>query len=323
MEVIAIDRIPGFRIGQAENTAAGTGCTVVICDAGAVAGVDVRGGGPASRETELLSPLTNQVPIHAVVLAGGSAFGLDAGGGVMQYLEEHGIGYEVGVAKVPLVCQADLFDLGVGDVATRPDQQMGYAACVAAENPHFCSGNHGAGTGAMVGKLYGLKYGMKSGIGSHAVKLGELYVGAIAAVNAMGDIFDWKTGKQIAGLRTEDGKHLRSTAECMYGNYETVDNRFLSNTTLGIVLTNGNFNKAQLSKIAGMAHNGFARSIRPMHTSIDGDCIFVMSHGTVDADIDAVGTLAADVMAEAIKDAVLNTESAYGYPCARDLQEKI
>ncbi|MDD2959365.1 MAG: P1 family peptidase [Lachnospiraceae bacterium] len=319
MEKILISDIKGIKIGQAENAQAGTGCTVVICEAGAPVGLDVRGGGPASRESELTKPLASADRIHAVVLAGGSAFGLDAAGGVMEYLEEHGIGFDVGVTKVPLVCQSDLFDLTVGDTFVRPDKKMGYEACVNAEKGNYKDGNFGAGTGATVGKLYGMDYCMKSGIGSYAVQIGELQVGAIVAVNALGDIYDWTKGRKIAGLLDESKAGFRSTVDEMYKNYEVVKNKFTGNTTIGIVLTNAEFQKTELTKIAGMAHNGYARAIAPVHTSADGDSIYAMSAGSVKADLDMVGTLSADVMAEAILRAVRASESAYGYPSAKEM----
>lgn len=309
---ISITDFSEVNIGQAEDCIGGTGCTVIICPKGAPTGLDVRGGGPASRETELLKPLANADSVHAVLLAGGSAFGLDAAGGVMQYLEEHDIGYDVGVTKVPLVCQSCLFDLTVGDLHARPDKAMGYQACSNAQRGNYQDGCHGAGTGATVGKLYGMDNCMKSGIGSYAVQMGELKVGAVVAVNALGDVFDYKTGRQVAGLLNEAKTGLRSTTEAMCKNYTVVKDKFTGNTTLGVIITNARFNKTQLTKLAGMTHNGYARSINPVHTSADGDSIYVMSVGCVEADMDVVGTLAADVMAEAILRAVKSAEPAYG-----------
>lgn len=320
MKEISIKDIENVKIGQAENREAGTGCTVIICEEGAPAGLDVRGGGPVSRESELLKAEAAAQFIHAVTLAGGSAFGLDAAGGVMQYLEEKGFGFDVGVTKVPLVCQASLFDLTVGDTFTRPDKKMGYEACVNSENGgNYQDGNYGAGTGATVGKSHGMDYCMKSGIGSYAVQIGELKVGAIVAVNALGDIYDWKNGQKVAGLLNEDKTGFRSITEEMYQKYDVVENKFTGNTTIGIILTNGKFDKSKLNKIASMTHNGYARAIRPVHTSADGDSIFAMSVGKVDADMDMVGTLAADVMAEAILRAVSSAESAYGFISMKEL----
>lgn len=320
---ISIQEIKGIKIGQSENQAAGTGCTVFLSETGMRAGLDVRGGGPASRESELLNPLAAAQVIHAIVLAGGSAYGLGAADGVMKYLEEKGIGFEVGPSlKVPLVCQSDLFDLTVGDPYIRPDKAMGYDACLRAEENgtgNYRDGNFGAGCGATVGKFAGMDYCMKSGIGSYAVQIGELQVGAVVAVNALGDIYDWKTGKKIAGLLAEGRKTFRSTEELMYASTEIVENKFTGNTTIGVIITNGKFEKASLCKIAGMAHDGYARSIRPVHTTADGDSIYTVSVGDVEADQDLTGVLAAEVMSEAIIRAVMSAEGAYGYPGVRDL----
>lgn len=320
---ISILEIKGIKIGQSENQAAGTGCTVFLSETGMRAGLDVRGGGPASRESELLNPLAAAQVIHAIVLAGGSAYGLGAADGVMKYLEEKGIGFEVGPSlKVPLVCQSDLFDLTVGDPYIRPDKAMSYDACLHAEENgtgNYRDGNFGAGCGATVGKFAGMDYCMKSGIGSYAVQIGELQVGAVVAVNALGDIYDWKTGQKIAGLLAEDRRTFRSTEELMYASTEIVENKFTGNTTIGVIITNGKFEKASLCKIAGMAHDGYARSIRPVHTTADGDSIYAVSVGDVEADQDLTGVLAAEVMSEAIIRAVMSAEGAYGYPGVRDL----
>ena len=319
---ISINAIREIKIGQVENAEAGTGCTVFLCEKGMRAGLDIRGGGPASREPMLLDPLTAARSIHAIVLAGGSAFGLGAANGVMTYLEERNIGYDVGVTKVPLVVQSDIFDLTVGDPFVRPDAAMGYeAAKRAMEKPNYRDGNYGAGCGATVGKIEGMRTCMKTGIGSHAIQLGELQVGAVVVLNALGDVFDWKTGQQIAGLLSEDRGRLCSTAERMKARQQTAQNTFTGNTTLAVVMTNAHFEKAQLCKIAGMAHNGYARSIRPVHTSADGDSIYAVSVGEVPADQDLVGMLAAEVVSEAILKAVWSAESAYGYPAASDLRK--
>ena len=319
MKTISIKDIEGIRIGNAQNFTGGTGCTVILSETGMCAGLDVRGGGPASRESELLKPLAAAQSIHAVLLGGGSAFGLDAAGGVMQFLEEKGIGFDVGVTKVPLVCQSDIFDLTVADAHTRPDKAMGYEACKGAYKNNYQDGNFGVGTGATVGKFRGLDYCMKSGIGSYAVQIGELKVGAIVAVNALGDIYDHHSGRIVAGMLNEERSAFADTAKLLYCSYEVHDNKFVGNTTIGAIITNARFDKSQLSKIAGMAHNGYARSIRPVHTSADGDSIYALSVGNIAADCDMVGTLAADVMSEAILSAVKNAESAYGYPVCKDL----
>lgn len=323
MKEIKITEIENIKIGSAENREAGTGCTVVICEGGMAAGLDVRGGGPASRESELLKPMAAAGEIHAVLLSGGSAFGLDAAGGVMRYLEAKNVGFDVGITKVPLVCESCLFDLGVADFRTRPDAAMGIAACEAAEKGNYRDGNFGAGTGATVGKLHGIEYGMKSGIGSYAVQVGELKVGAIVAVNALGDIYDWRTGEKVAGLLAKDKQTFLSTEDEVYKSCEVVENKFVGNTTIGIVITNGKFQKSQLCKVAGMAHDGYARSIRPVHTSADGDSIYAVSVGDVAADQDMVGALAARVMSEAILRAVESADSAYGLISAADRRRRM
>lgn len=320
MKEIPITSFDNLQIGQAENTAAGTGCTVVLLGKdGAPAGLDVRGGGPASRESELLKPLAAAQVIHAIVLAGGSAFGLDAAGGVMRYLEERNIGFDVGVTKVPLVCQSDLFDLTVADARTRPDAAMAYAACVNAEIGNYRDGNHGAGTGATVGKLLGMDHCMKSGIGSYAVQVGDLKVGALVAVNAVGDVYDFETSRKVAGLRADDGKTFLDSERVLMQQLDAPQEKFVGNTTLGILFTNAKLDKARLCKAAGMAHDGYARAIRPVHTSMDGDSIYAVSLGDVPADLDAVGVIGARVMAKAIVRAVEAADSAYGFPAARDM----
>ena len=320
MKEISIKDIQNIRIGQVENAAAGTGCTVLICRDGMRAGLDVRGGGPASRESQLLNPLTAARVIHGIVLAGGSAFGLGAADGVMRLLEERDIGYDVGVTKVPLVAQADLFDLTVGDPFVRPEASMGYeAAGLALDAPNYRDGNYGAGCGATVGKITGMGCCMKTGMGSFALELGALQIGAAVALNALGDVFNWRSGEQIAGVLREDRSGFRSTAEIMKKDASVIENRFTGNTTLAVVITNAAFEKPALCKIAGMGHDGFARSIRPVHTSFDGDSIFAVSVGDLKADQELVGTLAAEVISEAIIRAVESAESAYGFPAARDL----
>ena len=321
MTEISIREIPGIGIGQVENAQAGTGCTVLVAKGGMRAGLDVRGGGPASRESQLLNPLMSAQAIHAIVLAGGSAFGLGTADGVMKLLEERGIGFDVGVTKVPLVAQADLFDLTVGDGFVRPDAAMGYeAARHALDDPNYRDGNYGAGCGATVGKIAGMDTCMKSGIGSYAVRIGLLQIGAVVALNALGDVFNWRTGEQIAGLLTEDRSGFRSTNAEMRKSIAVIENRFVGNTTLGVIITNAAFGKPALCKIAGMGHDGFARSINPVHTSFDGDSIYAVSVGEVQADQEMVGALAAEVISEAIIRAVEAAEGAYGFPAARDLR---
>ena len=335
MQEISIREIPEFRIGNAQNPEGATGCTVVICEKGAKAGVSVRGGGPATRETDLLEPTKMVQEIFGLCLSGGSAYGLDAATGVMRYLEEKGIGFNVGMGVVPIVPAACLFDLITGDFSCRPDAEMGYEACVDSENWHkekpsagtaapvgtepFTGGNIGAGTGATVGKFKGLDYLMKSGLGTYAVRVGDLMIGAVVAVNALGDIFDADTGLQIAGMLKEDRKSLDSTSRNMWNSVQTDRNVFQGNTTIGVLITNAALTKDQCNKLAEMAHDGYARVIRPVHTSADGDTIFFLAKGDVQVNQDALGDLGAYVMAKAVNDAVRSARSAYGAVAACDL----
>ncbi len=305
LKEISLDEIGGFRIGHAQNDTAMTGCTVMLFDDCAPAGVDVRGGGPASRETPLLNPVMDAKGIHAILLSGGSAFGLDAAGGVMKYLEERNIGFDVGVTKVPLVCQSSLFDLTIGDMSVRPDAAMGYAACEDADDASSVSrlsGSIGAGLGCTVGKYRGPAFCMKSGLGSYAVSVGDLKVGALVAVNALGDIFDPDTNEKIAGTKDDNGNLLASPLSYFDEAAKQIPT-FSGNTTLGIIVTNAAFDKTTLNKVASMAHNGYANAIRPVHTMADGDSIYAASVGNVKSDVNLVGPLAAYVMGRAIADA--------------------
>ena len=320
-EEIPISQVGGVAIGQAEDEKGGTGCTVFACPQGMRAGIDIRGGGPASRETPLLDPCAAAKVIHAVVLAGGSAYGLAAADGVMRCLEERGIGYDTGHALVPLVVQSDVYDLSVGDSAARPDAGMGYeAARLALDGPNYKDGCFGAGCGASVGKIAGMARAMKSGIGSFAAKAGELRLGAVAVVNALGDVYELATGRQIAGLLSEDGKSLSGTVEHMLLHPPASENRFTGNTTLAVVITNAAFDKPLLCRVARMAQDGISRSIRPVHTSADGDSVYALSAGDVKADPDLVGILAADAVSEAIERAVRAARGSFGLPAARDLE---
>lgn len=313
MKEISIKDIENIKIGHSTDVTNGTGVTVIISPDGAPAGVDVRGGGPASRETTLLDPRANAEVIHAIVLGGGSAYGLDAAGGVMRFLEEKGIGFPVGLGVVPLVVQSDIFDLGCGSFNVRPDQAMGYAACEGAYDGNYQDGCYGGGTGATVGKMKGMEYCTKTGCGSYAVQIGDLKIGAIVILNALGNVYD-QNGKCIAGMLNADKTSYESIEDLMIANADkVVDNKFTGNTTIGVILTNAKFNKSKLTKIASMAHNGYARSIRPVHTSADGDTIYAMSTGDVIADADLVGTVASNVMSMAIERAVSNAQDGYGY----------
>lgn len=322
MKEVSITTIPGISIGHAQDLVGGTGCTVILCEQGAYAGVDVRGGGPASRETELLKPINMVEQIHAVMLSGGSAYGLDAGAGAMKYLEEKGVGFDVGVGVVPIVCGASLFDLVVGDPKCRPDQEMGYQACCNAGTKPLEEGNVGAGTGASVGKFLGVERMMKSGLGTYTLQIGDLIVGAVVAVNSLGDVIDIETGQRLAGMLNEEGTEVVSTEKTLYQQYANNRNVFSGNTTIGCIITNAKLTKNQANKIASIGHNGFARAIRPVHTMADGDTIFALSVGEVEVMPDAVGALAAEVMAKAINRAVLKARPAYGLKAACDFMVK-
>lgn len=321
MKVIDISEIEGIKIGNAQDEQAGTGCTAIICEKGACAGVDVRGGAPASRETELLKPVNMVQQINCVMLSGGSAYGLAAGDGAMTFLEESGIGFDVGVGVVPIVCGASLFDLVVGDPQIRPDKEMGYAACENAflKRP-LKEGNAGAGTGAAVGKFLGTERMMKSGLGIYAAQIGNIKCGAVVAVNALGDIVDIDSDKIIAGLMDEDKKRLVGTVGAMYEDIENNRNVFSGNTTIGCVITNAKLNKDQCTKLAGLCHNGYAMAIKPVHTSVDGDTIFVLATGEHEVAPDSLGVFATEVMARAINRAGRLAEPAYGLKAASDFE---
>lgn len=341
---ISVNDINDFRLGHASNKEAGTGVTVIYFPNGATAGCDISGGGPASRETPLTMPMTADNPVNAIVLSGGSAYGLAASDGVMTCLEEHGIGYDTVVSLVPLVCQSCIFDLGYGSSKVRPDSAMGYEACMqalkkagatkastssataasdgsvttdsdtcASDNTEPVQGCIGAGTGATVGKIMGMKQAEKSGLGIYSVKAGTFTMTAIVVVNALGDISDYETGKKLAGLKNADRTEYISCEEALY-QFMAPRDMFTGNTTIGAVITNAAFNKAELNKIASMARNAYARCINPVGTMADGDTIYAAStakRGDSDAvhvDINFAGTLAARVMSAAIKNAVMNSK---------------
>ena len=314
--------IDGIMVGNAEDIGAGTGCTIVACKKGAVAGVDVRGGSPATRETDLLKSENNVDIINGVILSGGSAFGLDAASGAMKYFEENGIGFDVGMTKVPIVCGASLFDLDVGDYRVRPDKAMGYRACEDMNNIACPSGNIGAGIGATVGKFFGPRRAMKGGLGSYALEIGDLKVGAIVAVNCLGDVIDPNTNEILAGLLDESGENIVGTESELIHMYKEDMNVFNGNTTIGVVATNGKFEKREMNKLASMSHNGYGRAIRPAHTMFDGDTIFSMATGMVEADVNVVGMLATMAMERAVVDAIKSTEESYGYKSYREIFKK-
>lgn len=317
---IDFSEIEGIQVGHAQNLDAATGCSVIICESGATVGVDVRGGAPGTRETDLLNPVNLIQKVHAVILSGGSAFGLDSAGGVMRYLEERGIGFDVQVTQVPIVCGAVLFDLTIGDWRVRPDKDMGYRACVNADRNACIQGSIGAGAGATVGKILGMERAVKSGLGCYALQSGELKVGALVAVNCLGDILDPLTGEKLAGPLNEDMQTLADTEAIMIQTSSENTNIFTGNTTIGIVATNAVFSKAQATKLASMAQNGYARTMRPAHTMFDGDTIFAMSIGSLDADLSVVGLLAARVMERAVISAITNAVSLCGIKSYSDLK---
>jgi L-aminopeptidase/D-esterase-like protein len=317
---LTLTAVDGLKVGHFTLSERPTGCTVVLADAGAIAGVDVRGAAPGTRETDLLSPVNSIEKVHAIVLAGGSAFGLDAASGVMRWLEEHRIGFDVGVARVPIVPAAILFDLRVGDPRIRPAAECGYRAAEAATTRPVQEGSIGAGAGATVGHARGPNHAMKSGIGSAAIRLSDgLIVAALAAVNAYGDVIDPASGEVVAGAREDDGKRLADVRRLMRGGM--AGGRPGENTTLVIVATNAALTKTQASKVAQMAHDGLARAIWPVHTPVDGDTAFALATGTLSqpADLLRVGALAADVTADAIVRAARNARGLPGLPAAADL----
>jgi L-aminopeptidase/D-esterase-like protein len=316
--------IAGVKVGHYTLSERPTGCTVVLVEASAVAGVDVRGAAPGTRETDLLNPVNLVEQVQAIVLSGGSAFGLDSATGVMRYLEERDLGYVTPVAKVPIVPAAILFDLGVGDPKIRPTAECGYRAATAATSDAVQEGNVGAGAGATVGKLLGPKRAMKAGIGSASITLPDgLTVAALVAVNAVGDVIDPSTGRVIAGARTADGKGLIDVRTLIKSGtlQKAREARIGQNTTLGVVATNAKLTKTQATKIAQMAHDGFARAISPAHTPFDGDTIFALATGAHQGNVDllTIGALAADVIAEAIVRAAREATGIPDYPAARDL----
>ncbi len=323
--VAAITDVPGIEVGQAEDEEALTGCTVILCRKGAVAGVDVRGGAPGTRETDLLDPVNLVEKVHAILLTGGSAFGLDAAAGVMRYLEEQGIGFHTGVARVPIVPAAVLFDLNLGRADRRPDAEMGYRAAASASTAPPRQGNAGAGMGASVGKLFGIQQAMKAGIGTAAIEIGGgVIVGALMAVNAFGDIIDPQSGQILAGLRSAALGPLRlgqpgyfaDTLAMMRSRLGRAVLSFASrtNTIIGVVAANVNMTKAEITRVAQMAHDGLARVVRPAHTLLDGDTIFALATGGKNADVSTVGAWAAEVTAWAILNAVRQAASVGGLP---------
>lgn len=313
--------IPGITVGHWTDLEAATGCTVILCPAGAVAGVDVRGGAPGTRETDLLNPTCMVEQVHAICLSGGSAFGLAAADGVMHWLEEHGYGFDVWVARVPIVPAAVIFDLAMGRADVRPNAVAGYTACQAASAGPLAEGNVGAGTGATVGKMLGYPLGMKGGLGTASRQLANgVIVGALAVVNAAGDIVDPRTGQIIAGSRRADGAGFADIMGTLAGGgTANRDSWSTRNTTLGVVATNVALTKAEATKLAQVAQTGLARAIRPVHTLIDGDVVFALSLGEQRGDATIIGALAAELLSEAVVRAVLASATLYGMPAVNDL----
>ena len=319
-----ITAVPGVKVGHHTLADRPTGCTVVLVEAGAVAGVDVRGGGPATRETDLLDPVNSVQQVHAIALSGGSAFGLDAAGGVMRFLEERGIGFPTPVARVrvPIVPAASLFDLFLGDAKVRPTAECGYRAAAAATDGLVVEGDVGAGAGATVGKLAGAGRAMKAGIGTAAIVLDNgIVIGALVAVNAIGDVIDPVTGRVVAGTRTQDGRGLADARVLMRQGAGTGLIGGGQHTTLGVIATNAVLTKPQVTKVAQMAHDGLARAIYPSHMPFDGDTLFALATGTHAGPVElgALGALAADVVAEAIVRAATQSTGLPGLPSARGL----
>jgi L-aminopeptidase/D-esterase-like protein len=316
--------VPGLMVGHAQDLEALTGCTVVLCPDGAVAGVDVRGSAPGTRETDLLDPVNLVDVVHAVLLTGGSAFGLDAAAGVMRWLEERGHGFETEVASVPIVPAAVLFDLALGRADRRPDAAMGYEACEAAvAGPGtLAQGNVGAGTGASAGKLLGQRQATKTGVGSASLvgSSGGLVVGAIVAANPFGDIRDPDDGRILAGARDPACGGWLDTAGALTRGSGGGTAALGTNTTIGVVATNAALTKSQARKVAQMAHDGLARAVSPVHTMWDGDTIFALSYGRprVSADPNVVGVMAARAVALAVREAALRAEGLGGLPGAAD-----
>jgi L-aminopeptidase/D-esterase-like protein len=312
-----ITDVPGLKVGHYTDLRAATGCTVVLCEEGATAGVEVRGAAPGTRETDLLRPQHLVQQIHALLLSGGSAFGLDAAAGVMRYLEERGHGFDTGVARVPIVPAAILFDLAIGDPTVRPDGEAAYQACVHATPGTVAEGNVGVGTGATVGKLMGMAQAMKGGLGTASQTIGTgIVVGAMVAVNCLGDVVDWRSGEILAGARKPGGGYL-DTAQALKGDLaRTV--LALTNTTIGVVATNARLTKEETNELARLAGHGYAYAIRPA-TILDGDTLFALSVGDTKGDVSAIGAAGAEVVAEAIARAVNRAESLGGVPARRDV----
>lgn len=324
----SITDIPGIKVGHAQDDNAHTGCTVILCEGGAVGGMDQRGNGTSTRQVDAMSPTHIVEKVHGVMLSGGSAFGLDTATGAMRYLEEKGIGFKYGPARIPTVPTAILFDLGLNSSSVRPDAEMGYQACLHASSEPPAEGNFGAGSGASVGKILGIDQAMKSGIGTAAMEIGEgVMVGAIVAVNAFGDVVEPANGKIIAGARrkgsskSKNDDHFANSMEVMKGLVGKKLTARMSddNTVIGVVATNAKFNKIEATKLAQMAQNGVVRTIRPAHTTGDGDMMFALATGDKTAEVNIVGAFAAQVVSEAILRAVRMAKGVGSLPAVEDM----
>ena len=317
----SITDIPGIKVGHYTDKEGVTGCTVILCEQGAVAGVDVSGSSPGTRETDILCPGNLVEKVQAILLSGGSAFGLDAASGVMKYLEERGFGHETSAGKVPIVPAAIIFDLAIGNSKVRPGANEGYQVCLAATDAEVAEGCIGAGTGATVGKILGLERATKSGLGTTSQEItGGIVVAALVVVNAWGDVIDFKVGKIIAGLRNLDGDGFLSTSELLKSDqFKKASLPF--NTTIGVVATNAQLNKEQANRLARVAQAGIARTIDPCHTMYDGDVLFALSLGEKKIDFDILSSAAVEVVAIAIVRAILQAESLAGIPAAKDVNK--
>ncbi len=322
----AITDVKGIYVGHASNFEALTGCTVILCEEGAVGGVEIRGSAAGTRQLDALYPIHLVQRVHALLLTGGSSFGLDAAAGVMRYLEERGKGFDVGITHIPIVPTAVIFDLALGDHRVRPDAEMAYQACLHASSAEVQEGSVGVGTGATVGKLFELKRACTGGVGTASVEgAGGIVVGALVVVNALGDVVDDRTGEILAGLREdEDGLRLVSTAELLRKGIQKkkLGRPPMGNTTIGVVAANVALNKEEVIKVAQMAHNGLAKTISPVNTTFDGDIIFALSAGEREAEVNNVGVMAETAIMEAVKRAVIRADGFGILPAYKDLRSK-
>jgi L-aminopeptidase/D-esterase-like protein len=318
----AITDVEGIRVGHASNREAMTGCTVILCEEGAVGGVEIRGSATGTRQIDSLYPVHVVQEVHAILLTGGSSFGLDAAGGVVRYLEERGKGFDVGVTHVPVVPTAVIFDLPLGDYRVRPDADMAYQACLHASSEAVEEGSVGVGTGATVGKLFDLERACKGGVGTASLEAGGVIVGVIAAVNALGDVVDERSGEILVGLRDEEGSRFANTAELLRQGIwkKGFGTSSLGNTTIGVIATNVALNREDTIKVAQMAHNGLARVISPINTTFDGDIVFALSLGQREGEVNNVGALAEAAIVEAVKRAVMKADGFGMIPAYRDLK---